>query len=90
MGSSTNSAGKTFHFYRTSFGHDGETHPVVIASTSQDDPLVLLGKSQTGRDDIMVVLSNKEDLTTATSVKVGWTHGDHVHRSVCERLAIGG
>lgn len=86
MGQAVDKEGRTYYFFRSTFNHRGETHPVLVVTRSENNPLLLVGKSLTEIDEMAVETRVVDDLDTMTAVRIKWFHRDHFDTFKCERI----
>ena len=85
MGSAT-SQDKTYYYFRSSYNHSGSTPPVMGLVQNSDDPLVLEGKSASGKDQMSISLKEEGNLSSMTHSKIKWFHRDHYDAFACYGL----
>ncbi len=86
MASFTDEKSVETHLLRTSFAHNGHSHPFVRISATDPQALILSGKSDSGQDEMKLTLQQAGVVSSPSSARIRWFHSDHFHNDVCERL----
>ena len=86
MASYTDEKSVETHLMRTSFAHNGHSHPFVRIGLSDPVAINLIGKSDSGQDEMRLTLQQAGAMSRLSSARVRWFHSDHYHNDVCERL----
>lgn len=74
-------------YFRTSFGHEDESHPYIIVEFLPDE-LRLLGVGSNNSDTMILTFSRPNDYQSLTSINLRWKHDSHFHTSNCYLLKL--